>query len=604
MKRFIPLVCGILLSFAVYMAYAVYISKIPPAPSLPSGTSLIKRSDLTDPDSFLSGGLGSASVRNIANPALPFKSAVRVRTFSRPLNSYKTQLRVPTAAPVRAGDTIAARFYIRKPLFTPRPARVDFIFEKAGGDYQKSISLPVEADLRWRRIDIPFRSAGDYPAGKAQITFRAGFDPQTVDIAGFELIDYGQTPKPGSFVTAGFYDGREPGARWRIAAEERIEKIRKGDITVRVINPDGTPAQGTAIKIKLLKHSFAFGSAVNSKFLFARNREDNKSRYRETFLKLFNSATIENGLKWPFWKDEDKLWADKTVAWLSANGIKLHGHTLIWPAWEHMPAGMENLKSDPEKLRLAIRSHITEEAAYYRGKAAEWDVLNEPLSHTEITGLLGQKEVLTWFQDARAADPASKLYVNDYDIIDDFGSNDRQQDRYEAFIRDLIENKAPLDGIGLQCHFKWDLTPPVRLLAVLDRFQRLGLPIKATELDIELTDEELQADYLRDFMTAVFSHPAVEGITLWGFWEGVHSAPAPALYRQDWSKKPAALALEELLLKKWRTDISGTADKQGEFRTRGFLGTYEIQVSDGKAVGALTTVLAKGGASVTIKLKK
>ncbi|MEK7720809.1 MAG: endo-1,4-beta-xylanase [Elusimicrobiota bacterium] len=603
MKRFILFLCGFLPALAGLLAYAAYMSRIPAAPPLPAGTALIKNSALADPGAFLSAGSGAATLRAIKNPALPFKRAVRIRTFSKSVHSYEVQLRAQTTAPVRAGDALAARFYVRKPLFSPS-ARVDFVFEQAGGDYTKSVALPAEAGVRWRRVDIPFRSAGDYPAGKAQVTFRAGFGLQTVDIGGFELINYGRTPKRGSFASSGFYEGREAGARWRTVAQERIEKIRKGNITVSVIGPDGRPAPGAAVEVKFLRHSFLFGSAVSSKFLFAGNREENKRRYRETFLKLFNSATIENGLKWPFWKGNRKIWADKTAAWLNANGIHLRGHTLIWPGWEHMPEDIGKLKGDPEKLRGAIRDHIKEEAAYYRGKVAEWDVLNEPIGNQEITGLLGPGEALKWFQYAHEADPSARLYVNDYGILDDFGADKERQDRYEAFIRYLLENKAPLYGIGLQSHFRWELTPPVRLLKVLDRFQRLGKPIQATELDIDITDEKLQADYLRDFMTAVFSHPAVEGITLWGFWEGIHSEPAPALYRKDWSKKPAALALEELLLRKWRTDISGITDKRGEFRVRGFLGSYEIRASAGGASGAVQAVLGRDGVSAGIKLKK
>lgn len=604
MKRLFFFGFGLLLAFAGYLGFAFYISRVPSAPALPAGASLVNAGDLAGPASFLAGGYGSASARKIYNPSLSFKSAVRIYTSARPPQPYDTQLRLPTVAPVRAGDALAARFYVRRPLLAPASARVDFVFEQAGGDYKKSVSLPVEAGLRWRRIDIQFRSAGDYPAGKAHVTFRAGFGRQAVDLAGFELVNRGQTAESGSFPSAGFYEGREAGAPWRIAAEERIERIRKGDIEVKVINADGTPAPGAAVKIKLLKHSFSFGAAVNSNFLFAGNREEDKRQYKEVFLRLFNSATIENGLKWPFWNGEEKVRTDKTAAWLKANGIKLRGHTLIWPAWEHMPAGMKKLKSEPEKLRAAIRAHIKEEAACYRGKAAEWDVLNEPLYHRELAGLLGPDEELNWFRYAREADPSAKLYVNEYNLLDDFGANAEQQDSYEAYIRRLLESKTPLDGIGLQSHFKWDLTPPERLLAVLDRFQRLGKPVQATELDIDVADEMLQADYLRDFMTAVFSHPSVEGITLWVFWEGIHSAPGPALYRRDWSKKPAALALEDLLLKKWSTGLDGAADARGEFRARGFLGVYEISAASGKAAGSLTAVMGKGGASVTVKLEK
>ncbi|MBI4350972.1 MAG: endo-1,4-beta-xylanase [Elusimicrobia bacterium] len=603
MRRFLFFLCGFLAALAVLLAYAHYISRLPPFPPLPAGAALIERSALTDPKSFLSGGRGAAAVRPIKNPALPFKSAVRVRTFSKPARPYDVQLRAPTTAPVRAGDLLAARFYLRRTLFS-RPARLDFVFEQAGGDYRKSITLPSDAGVRWRRVDVPFRAAGDYPAGKAQAAFRAGFGEQTVDIGGFELVNYGRAAKPAAVAPAGFYAGREADAPWRKAAEERIEKLRKAGLTVRVSGPDGKPVRGAAVSVRLVKHSFYFGSAVSSKFLFAGNREENKRRYRETFLKLFNSATIENGLKWPFWEGEQKLRADKMVAWLGAKGIKLRGHTLVWPAWEHLPPGLEKLKTDPEKLRAAIRGHIKEEAAYYRGKAAEWDVLNEPTAHKEITDLLGPGEVPEWFRLAREADPSARLFVNDYDILDDFGANMEQQDAYEALILRLLKEKAPLDGIGLQSHFKWDLTPPERLLRVLDRFGRLGRPLQSTELDIDVSDEKLQADYLRDFMTAVFSHPAVEGITLWCFWEGVHSRPGPALYRKDWSKKPAAEALEDLLLRKWRTETAGAADGRGEFAVRGFLGEYEVKASAGGVSGAAGAVLGKDGVTVAIRLKR
>lgn len=593
MKRLLAASCAALAAAAAYSAYGFYVLRLPAAPPLPPGTPLVRPSDLSDPASFLAGGRGAVSIRG---------QALRLRTLARPPQPYEVQLRAPTAAPVRAGDLLAARFYVRRPLFSPAKARVDFVFEQVGGEYRKSIVLPAEAGLRWRRIDVPFRSAGDYPAGGAQIAFRLGFGAQTVELAGFELVGLGRSPV--RVPAAGFYEGREPGAPWRKAAEERIERIRKAGITVKVVDPDGKPAPGAAVQVRLKRHAFFFGSAINSATLFSGGRDDDRRRYKETFLRLFNSATIENGLKWPFWKGEQRAWADKTAAWLKAGGIKLRGHTLVWPGWEHMPEGMENLKNDPDRLRKTIRGHITEEAAYYRGKAAEWDVLNEPIGHPEVLGLLGRGEALEWFRLARKADPEARLFVNDYDVLDGFGLNLEQQDRYEALIRRILSDGAPLDGVGLQCHFRYDLTPPERLLRVLDRFGRLGKPLQATELDVEVADEELQADYLRDFMTAMFSHPAVEGITLWGFWEGVHSEPVMALYRRDWSKKPAAAALEELLLKDWNTQTGGTADWRGEYRARAFLGDYEITASSGPFSAASPASLAREGASLTLTLRR
>ena len=536
------------------------------------------------------------------NPFLPFGEYLGFTVSGPTAKPYNIQLSLPTSSAVKAGDSLAVRFYIRHPCFSA-PSRIDFVFEQAGGDYKKSIVLPVETGVRWRKVETSFRSVGDYPAGKAHVNFRLGFGAQTVEIAGFELVNCGKAPFPGCSSLAG-YEGRESGAAWRRKALDRIEKIRKGDIKVLVKDGSGHPLAGVEVSVRQLSHAFSFGSAISSKYLYAGNREDDKSRYRQIFLRLFNTATIENDLKWYFWEGERKGWADKTVVWLKANNISLRGHTLIWPGWDHMPAGMQDLKGAPEKLQALMRAHIIEEASYYRGRVRDWDVLNEPLDHSEVISLFGPDEPAEWFKLARQADPSAKLFVNEYGILNDMGSNTARHEAYEKLIRSLLAAGAPLDGIGLQCHFGRDLTPPERLISILDRFQKLKKPLYATELDIENPDEELQADYLRDFMTALFSHPAVQGITLWGFWEGVHSEPLPALYRKGWAKKPAAVVLEDLLLRRWRTELSGVSGKNGEFEGRVFYGTYRIEASAGGNRKTVKAEISRDSGAVTIILDK
>ncbi len=553
------------------------------------------------PAFFSGGSAGAMALRKSRDPYLPFGEYLLITSTGPVPRPYNVQLSLPTTSDVKTGDLLSARFYIRRPLFSA-PARADLVFEQAGGEYKKSIILPVEAGVTWRPVEASFRSAGTYPAGKAHVNFRFGFGAQAVELAGFEFVDRGATAGYAGSASAG-YEGREPGAAWRGEALERIERSRKGVIKVEVRDASGRPVAGAKVGVRLLRHAFSFGGAINSTYLYSGGRDKDRERYRKLFLNLFNTATIENDLKWYFWSGESKTSADKTAAWLKANKISLRGHTLVWPGWEHMPAGMEKMKDDPEKLRAAIRSHIAEETSYYKGGVRDWDVLNEPLDNSEVLSLLGPAEPAAWFKLARRSDPAAKLYVNESGILSDMGANSSRHSAYEKFISSLLKNGAPLDGIGLQCHFGLDLTPPERLIAILDRFEKLGKPLYATELDIEAADETLQADYLRDFMIAVFSHPAVKGITLWSLWEGVHSEPLPALYAKDWRKKPAASVLEDLLLKQWHTELSGVSGVNGEFRGRGFYGDYEIEVSAGQSVKKTEAAISKDNGTVTIVLE-
>ena len=51
-----------------------------------------------------------------------------------------------------------------------------------------------------------------------------------------------------------------------------------------------------------------------------------------------------------------------------------------------------------------------------------------------------------------------------------------------------------------------------------------------------------------------------------------------ALYRSDWSEKPALEAYRDLVFRQWWTEEEGRTDPAGEFSVRGFLGEYEVAV--------------------------
>ena len=58
----------------------------------------------------------------------------------------------------------------------------------------------------------------------------------------------------------------------------------------------------------------------------------------------------------------------------------------------------------------------------------------------------------------------------------------------------LIDQGAPITGLGMQGHFGDNVTAPEKLLSLLDRFARFGLDIKITEFDINTDDQDLVDD--------------------------------------------------------------------------------------------------------------
>ena len=221
-----------------------------------------------------------------------------------------------------------------------------------------------------------------------------------------------------------------------------------------------------------------------------------------------------------------------------------------------------------------------------------------------LMDILGEDIVAEWFKQAHEIDPDVKLYINDYGILRVVTEH---QMHYENFISNLIKNGAPLYGIGMQGHSGAKLVHPEKILEVLDRFSKFNLPLKVTEFDLEFHEhisnrEEIYADYMRDFMTIVLSHPSVESILIWGFWDGAHWIPGAGLYHKNWEAKPSAKMWKYLVSEKWHTVVSGKTDKRGEFALRGFHGDYDIEVEAKGKSRSVKAKLIKVGSKVTVTM--
>ena len=548
---------------------------------LPPGATVV------DPRGVIAAGLSGAGAKGevVSVEGQPFTEARRVVTERKPEHAYSINLGQRTTAPVAEGDNLLAIFYARAvtPPAGGDEARSELVFEKNGPPHDKSVTFNFSVGPRWTKFYVPFSARAAYAAGEAQVAFRAGYDPQTIELAGFQLLNYGRTVARADLpYTPLNYKGREADAPWRAAAAERIEKLRKGDLTVVVVDAAGKPVPGADVRVKMQRHAYGFGSAINAKLLLQQGKD--ADRFRDVIARDFNKVVIENHLKWNLW-EHDRQTGPSAVAWLRGAGLDVRGHVLVWPGKKNMPKSVQPLFDQPEALRGAILNHIADIASFFRGQLVEWDVLNEPFTNHDVQKVLGDEVLADWFRAARAADPKARLFINDYSILETGGLDTAHQDHYFQTIKAIIDAGAPLEGIGIQGHFNDNLTPIPRLTEILDRFATFGRPIQITELDVDVYDEQVQADYTRDFMTLVFSHPSTNGILTWGFWEKAHWIPSAAMYRADWSLRPAGSAWYDLVFKKWWTpEQRAMSDARGEVKVRGFHGDYVVEVRVGADV--------------------
>lgn len=521
-------------------------------------------------------------------------------TGLRPLEQpYFAQLGASNGTVIARGDAMLVQFWARA---VGGAARTEFVFEQNRDPWDKSVSFELRLRPDWTFYSVPFHAAQDFAVGGAWARFRLGYAGQTFELGGFALKNFSKARALKDLPFAGFdYAGREPSAAWRAAAKARIEQLRKADLRVRVVDKNGEPVPDASVRVSMKRHAFAFGSAVDAK-MFLGDSPDGRT-YRKTVLERFNRVVLENDLKWPVWECCRRNEAITALKVLRENGIEVRGHNLIWPCQDSycLPEDLARMleKGDAAGVRARIDAHLQDILAATRGQLVDWDVVNEPSANKRLAKLLGEDEIAAWFRRVHQLDPNARLFVNDYGNL---GECCGYETELKRITRRLLELGAPIGGLGLQAHFGYSLTPPDELFSRLTDLAQFGLPLEITEFDIDTTNERLQADYLRDFMTLAFSHPAVTGILMWGFWEGQHWRPDAALWRKDWSLKPNGRAWLDLVFKTWWTDAAGHSDASGRYATRAFLGEYSLSASVGARTIEARVSLEKSGGEFTLKL--
>jgi len=407
-------------------------------------------------------------------------------------------------------------------------------------------------------------------------------------------------------------------------AGQRIERHRKGDGLIRVLDAEGTPIPGAKVVIEQTRHAFLFGSNIY-KWGTCRT-EEHDAAYRRRFVEVFNYATLPF-YWWSYEPQEGQpnhAYRQRVAEWCRDQKIVAKGHPLVWnynePQW---------LPDDPSAVVRKQMQRVTDCVARFAGLIDVWDVVNEA-AQFERSHLAERSPKMTaaWngvgrvefarraFKAARAANRNAVLLINDY----------RTEDDYEKVIEGLVdaEGNRLYDVIGIQSHMHGGLWPVEKTWQVCERFARFDVPLHFTEVTVlsgengwELTKarpgfkwestpegEKRQAEQVEQFYTVLFSHPAVEAITWWDFTDQGSWQHAPAGWLDDeMNPKPVFETMKRLIRRTWWTRLEEQTDTQGVVRFRGFRGDYGITVHtpDGRTATETFELGATGLAEVRVK---
>lgn len=529
---------------------------------------------------------------------------LRVETFTESKTLDRVDAKWLIREPFRRGDVLLARFFARAEHARQESGEAIFQFAVQQGkpEFARHVLVPLTAGPEWSLIEIPFVAAADADQTQGEIHLSCGAIPQVLEIASLQLLNFGDRAGVSELPQTRFtYRGREAGASWREAALKRIEEIRTAPLAARVIDAGGQPIPQARVELRLVRPAFLWGTAVDAAIITSETPEAQK--YRDTLLEMFDSAVLGNGMKWPKWSGSAASRAEALQAadWIHGQGLRLRGHCLVWPGNKFSPRRVVQMTPPKSELPLLITEHIRDIVTANKGRIVGWDVINEMMHERDYFEFMPEATAIEWFRVARETDPAAKLFINDYGMLNSRKSPDTIAN-YVAMVQRLLDSSAPIDGMGIQGHVGRQVRAPEDVLADLDLLATPGLELQITEFDVNTPDEELQADYTRDFLIALYSHPAVTGFTKWGFWQRDHWKPDAAMFRADWSEKPNAKVWRELVRGQWRTRLDTSTDDSGTVAARGHLGDYEFTVFSGDKVARQMRTLTKAGSQITIQI--
>lgn len=265
------------------------------------------------------------------------------------------------------------------------------------------------------------------------------------------------------------------------------------------------------------------------------------------FTTYWNQVTPENAGKWGSVEATRDVmnWSQLDNASNTAknNNLPFRQHTFVWG--QQQPEWMTGLSAAEQK------EEIEEWIKAYCERYPQTDfidVVNEPLHAVpSYNAAIGGSGLTSWdwvvwaFEKARQYCPNAKLFLNDYNII----NNNAATTSYLQIIN-LLKSKNLIDGIGEQGHFM-ESTPITTLKANLDRLAATQIPIHITEFDIHLLDDTQQKNKYEELFPIFWNHAGVYGMTLWGYKQGQIWRENAYLVRSNGTERPAMTWLKNFV---------------------------------------------------------
>lgn len=314
--------------------------------------------------------------------------------------------------------------------------------------------------------------------------------------------------------------------------------------------------------------NYPIGNIVSA----SRLTSSSEGEFRVVLNNDFNSITAENDMKMANMfvgpNSFDFSDGDAIVAYAKANGMRVHGHALIWHPNYAIPDWLENFSGTDAEFEAHIENYVKTTVEHFalevdangNSIVAAWDVVNEyfddngDVRSTLFTQRMGSDYIERIFQWAREADPNVKLFYNDYNIA----GQTNKRSSILSMANSFQNSGIPIDGIGMQMHLSSAWPSQQEVTQAITDVAGSNLLVHISELDIGINPNDdinsLTVERAQE-QEALYNHVSSEyssivpssqqyGITVWGVrdqdsWRYDGGTEWPLLYNENFEFKIA-----------------------------------------------------------------
>ena len=256
--------------------------------------------------------------------------------------------------------------------------------------------------------------------------------------------------------------------------------------------------------------------------------------------------------------------ATPLLEFAKANGIKVHGHVLVWhsqtpEAFFHEGYDVNRPLVTREVMLGRLENYIRGVMAFmeenYPGVVVSWDVLNEAiddgscwLRDSNWMKTIGEDYPNRAFELARKYAPkGTLLYYNDY--------NTAVVNKQQGIIRllEALMAEGNIDGYGFQMHHSIGFPSMVLIEMSVENIAKLGLRLRVSEMDVGVSNNSessftKQAQMYAAVMRLLLKHSdQFEAVQIWGLTDAMswRSREYPLLFDKNMNPKPAFWAVAD-----------------------------------------------------------